>query len=63
MVRRPLDSQGDNGWGSPPRLYLDGVIDQWFIQQDNSGVVLLLNVTDADKAHGLLENCRSGKKV
>ena len=45
------------------RLYLDGVIDQWFIQQDNSGVVFLLNVTDADKAHGLLENCRSGKKV
>jgi hypothetical protein len=28
------------------RLYLDGVIDQWFIQQDNSGVVFLLNVTD-----------------
>jgi hypothetical protein len=43
------------------RLYLDGVIDQWFIQQDNSGVVFLLNVTDADKAHGLLEKLPLGQ--
>jgi hypothetical protein len=43
------------------RLYLDGVIDQWFIQQDNSGVVFLLNVTDTDKAHGLLEKLPLGQ--
>jgi hypothetical protein len=43
------------------RLYLDGIIDQWFIQQDNSGVVFLLNVTDADKAHGLLEKLPLGQ--
>ncbi len=43
------------------RLYLDGVIDQWFIQQDNSGVVFLLNVTDADKARGLLETLPLGQ--
>jgi hypothetical protein len=43
------------------RLYLDGVIDQWFIQQDNSGVVFLLNVTDTDKANGLLEKLPLGQ--
>jgi hypothetical protein len=43
------------------RLYLDGVIDQWFIQQDNSGVVFMLNTTDADKAHGLLEKLPLGQ--
>jgi hypothetical protein len=43
------------------RLYLDGVIDQWFIQQDNSGVVFLLNVTDTDKAHALLEKLPLGQ--
>jgi hypothetical protein len=43
------------------RLYLDGVIDQWFIQQDNSGVVFLLNVTETDKARGLLEKLPLGQ--
>jgi len=43
------------------RLYLDGVIDQWFIQQDNSGVVFPLNETDASKAHGLLEKLPLGQ--
>jgi hypothetical protein len=43
------------------RLYLDGVIDQWFIQQDNSGVVFLLNVIETDKAHGLLEKLPLGQ--
>ena len=45
------------------RLYLDGVIDQWFIQQDNSGVVFHLKLTDADKAHGLLEKLPLGQLV
>jgi hypothetical protein len=43
------------------RLYLDAVIDQRFIQQDNSGVVFLLNVTDADKAHEFLEKLPPGQ--
>jgi hypothetical protein len=43
------------------RLYLDGVVDQWFIQQDNSGVVFLLNVTDPDKGHELLEKLPLGR--
>lgn len=43
------------------RLYLDGVIDQWFIQHDNSGVVFLLNVTETEKAHALLEKLPLGQ--
>jgi hypothetical protein len=43
------------------RLYLDGVVDQWFIQQDNSGVVFLLNVTDPGRAHELLEKLPLGR--
>jgi hypothetical protein len=47
--------------GDTIRLYLDGVIDQWFIQQDNSGVVFLLNVTETDKAQGFLERLPLGQ--
>jgi hypothetical protein len=47
--------------GDTVRLYLDGAIDQWFIQQDNSGVVFLLNEIDADKARGLLEKLPLGQ--
>ena len=36
------------------RLYLNGKIDQWFIQQDQSGVVFILNLTDPKEAHELL---------
>jgi hypothetical protein len=43
------------------RLYLDGVVDEWFIQQDHSGVVFLLNVTDSDKARELLEQLPLGR--
>jgi len=43
------------------RLYLDGVIDQWFVQQDNSGVVFLLNVTEIDKARERLEKLPLGQ--
>jgi hypothetical protein len=66
-----LDPKGDYGGGARSlmpaevrdtvRLYLDGVIDQWFIQQDNSGVVFLLNVIETDKAHGLLEKLPLGQ--
>ena len=43
------------------RLYLDGVIDEWFVQQDHSGVVFLLNATDTDKARQLLEQLPLGQ--
>lgn len=36
------------------RLYLDGKIDQWFLKQDQSGVVFLMNVTNPAEARELL---------
>jgi hypothetical protein len=36
------------------RLYLDGKIDQWFLKQDQSGVVFLMNVTDPAEAKAVL---------
>ena len=41
-------------------LYLDGKIDQWFVKQDQSGVVFLMNVTDAGDAKALLEKLPFG---
>ncbi len=35
-------------------LYLAGKIDQWYVKQDQTGVVFLLNVTDLKEAHDLL---------
>jgi hypothetical protein len=32
------------------RLYLDGKIDQWYLQQDQSGVVFVMNLTDPQEA-------------
>jgi hypothetical protein len=43
------------------RLYLDGVIDQWYIKQDDSGVVFLLNITDTGKAQVFLEKLPLGQ--
>ena len=42
------------------RLYLAGKIDQWFVKQDQSGVVFLLNVTDPAEARALLERLPFG---
>lgn len=42
------------------RLYLDGKIDQWFVKQDQSGVVFLMNVTDPGEAKALLEKLPFG---
>jgi hypothetical protein len=36
-------------------LYLKGKIDQWYVKQDQSGVVFILNVTSTEEARGLLE--------
>jgi hypothetical protein len=43
------------------RLYLDGKIDQWYVKQDQSGVVFLLNVTDPQEAHALLDKLPLGQ--
>jgi len=36
------------------RLYLTGKIDQWYLKQDQSGVVFVMNVTDQKEALELL---------
>jgi hypothetical protein len=42
-------------------LYLNGKIDQWFVKQDQSGVVFIMNVTDPKEAHELLEKLPLGR--
>lgn len=37
------------------QLYLSGKIDQWYVKQDQSGVVFVLNVTDPAEAKALLD--------
>jgi hypothetical protein len=36
------------------RLYLDGIIEQWWVKPDASGVVFLLSLTDTGKATAIL---------
>jgi hypothetical protein len=36
------------------RLYLSGKIDQWYVKQDQSGVVFIMNLTDPKEALALL---------
>ena len=43
------------------RLYLDGKIDQWFVKQDQSGVVFLMNLTDPREAQALLARLPFGQ--
>jgi hypothetical protein len=43
------------------RLYLAGKIDQWYVKQDRSGVVFLLNLTDLQEAHALLDKLPLGQ--
>lgn len=42
-------------------LYLEGKIDQWFSLQGRSGVAFILNVTDPDVAHAMLEKLPLGQ--
>jgi hypothetical protein len=35
-------------------LYLAGKIDQWYLKQDHSGVVFMMNMTDPTEARELL---------
>jgi len=43
------------------RLYLAGKIDQWYVKQDQSGVVFILNLTDPNEAHELLAKLPLGQ--
>ncbi len=36
------------------RLYLDGIIEQWWVKPDASGVLFLLSLTDISKATAIL---------
>lgn len=42
-------------------LYLKGKIDQWYVKQDQTGVVFILNTTSPEEAHALLEALPLGK--
>jgi hypothetical protein len=42
-------------------LYLTGKIDQWYFKTDGSGVVFIMNVTDQEEAHQLLEKLPLGQ--
>jgi hypothetical protein len=43
------------------QLYLDGKIDQWYSLENRPGVVFILNMTDAQAAHAMLEELPLGK--
>jgi hypothetical protein len=42
-------------------LYLKGKIDQWYVKQDQTGVVFILNTASPEEAHALLEALPLGK--
>lgn len=41
-------------------LYFDGKIDQWYVKQDKTGVVFLMNVKSPEEAHALLDKLPMG---
>ena len=43
------------------RLYLAGKIDQWYVKQDQTGVVFVMNLTDQKEAHALLDKLPLGQ--
>ena len=43
------------------KLYLEGKIDQWWVRQDQTGPVFLMNVTSIAEAHEILESLPLGK--
>jgi len=49
------------------QLYLAGKIDQWYSLEDRPGVVFILNMTDTQAAHAVLERparrCRTGSRM
>jgi hypothetical protein len=45
------------------QLYLARKIDQWYVRQDNKGVVFLLNLDSIDKAHESLSSSLSVRRT
>jgi hypothetical protein len=43
------------------RLYLDGKIDQWWVRQDQTGPLFLMNVTTVGEARAILEKLPLGQ--
>jgi hypothetical protein len=43
------------------QLYLDGKIDQWWVRQDQTGPVFLMNVTSVAEARAILEKLPLGQ--
>ena len=43
------------------KLYLAGKIDQWYVRQDQRGVVFVMNVGTVEEAHALLEKLPLGQ--
>jgi hypothetical protein len=43
------------------RLYLAGKIDQWYFTPADNGVVFILNLTDTNEAHALLDKLPLGQ--
>jgi len=43
------------------KLYLEGKIDQWWVRQDQTGPIFLMNVTTIAEAHEILETLPLGK--
>ena len=43
------------------QLYLAGKLDQWYVKQDQSGVVFILNVTDPADAKAMLDPLPLGR--
>jgi hypothetical protein len=48
-------------WLPNASVYLAGKLDQWFVKQDRTGVVFILNVTDRDEAKAMLEQLPLGR--
>ncbi|WP_216848876.1 hypothetical protein [Pedobacter sp. L105] len=42
------------------RLYLTGKIEMWYVKPDLNGVVFIMNLTDPEEAHQLLEKLPLG---
>jgi hypothetical protein len=43
------------------KLYLIGLIDQWYVMKDQTGVVFILNITTVEEARRTLEQLPLGK--
>jgi len=43
------------------QLYLEGKIDQWWVKQDQTGPVFLMNVTSVEEARSILEKLPLGQ--